>query len=264
MDYGPINAVFEDNAGGLDAYGSDLPTMPCNYDEGSWTAADEEMETDLGYPVIYNGLSSLNGHGVSTSIALNATAFGGMFEHCYANDNARPKEYDWVWRATEDTEIQMAEQHKLFICLAKDTSPAYTSADGRRYALASFLLTFDLATSVFGEQYTTGSNFEVLPETQLVPTNPVISLPTDISGLMTSSGVYAREYQSCYLRGNWVGKCAIVVNPDYFNSHAFPFSSYHHTLQINGSDVFDGGSVSANGGDPPTTMSPLEAVIAFQ
>ena len=261
--YGTINAVLEDNAGGLSSYAGDIPTMPCNYSESDWVAADQEMEQDLGLPVIYNGLSSLNGQNVSTSIALNSSAFGGMFEHCYANKPGKPKDWDWVWRATENTEIQMAQQHKLFMCLGKDTAPAASSADGRTYAYASFMLTYDLGSSVVGEEYTTSASFDVVPESELVALNPLIQTPTDISGLLVGS-VYAREYASCYIAGNPAGPCAFVVNPDYYNSHPFPFSKYHHTLQMNGGGILDGGTVTPAGPAPPTTLPPLGSAIAFQ
>lgn len=263
---GRIDAFFEDNAGGLDMYGtSDFSAMPCDYNDSSWLAADGEMEQDFGYPVIYNGLGGLNGEDVSTSIALNSTTLGGMYEHCYAQTDTKPKTFDWNWRATENTEIKMAQAHKLFFCMGRDpTPPSYAAAiDGRRYVYASFMLTYDLGSSVLWDTYASQDGFNVLPETQLVAKNPLVSTPSDISGLLTSSGMYAREYGACYIKGVSVGSCAFVVNPDYYYGHTFPYTKYHHSLTMSGGGILEGGTISASGSAPPTTLPALGSAIVF-
>lgn len=262
--YGHIDAIFEDNAGGLDEYGtSSFSGMPCFYND-SYRLADEKiMETGLGKPVVYNALGGLNGQGVSTSITLNSSTIGGMFEHCYAQTDTKPKVFDWVWRATENTEIQMANERKLFFCMTADRRDAASATDGRQYVYASFLLTYDIGSSILWSGHTSSSGFNVAPETQLVALNPIVPTPSDISGLKTASGLYGREYGACYLKGLPLGPCAFVVNPDYYNSHAFPYVKYHHSLVLSGGAILDGGSVSVSGSAPPAAVPPLGSSIAF-
>lgn len=263
--YGHIDAMFEDNAGGLNEYGtSSFSGLPCNYNDATRITDDQNMEQGLGHAVIYNGLGGLNGEGVSQSIALNKTTLGGTFEHCYAQIDYKPKTFDWNWRATEDTEIQMAQQNKLFFCMPKDVTSATSSADGRQYVYASLLLTYNVNSTVLWSTYTSTSGVTVDPESELVALNPKVATPSDISGLLTPGGVYAREYGACYIKGVSVGGCAFVVNSDYYNARTFPYTNYHHSLVMHGGAILDGGTITADGPAPSATIQKLESAIVFQ
>ena len=257
-----FDAVFEDDAGTLSSYG--FTTLPCNYTDSQWLTGNAALNAAAPFPVIFNGLSSLNGHGVSQSTQLLSAAntIGGNFEHCYSDDTA-PKQTSWMWVATENTELQTAAAHKTFECQLRDTSAAASNTDPRLYAMASFLLTYDPSTSVIWEGFATTSGFHVMPENQLVVENPVQATPGDISGLQTSSGVYGRQYQDCYIAGNFVGPCAIAVNPDPNAQHAFPYPQYTHSLVISGSGIMDGGTVSTSGPAAPMYLPPLGSAIVF-
>jgi len=159
----------------------------------------------------------------------------------------------------------MGEADKLFFCRNMDTEGAKTAATGPRiYSYASFLLTYHLKSSVYADSYETPDNFEELPEIELVPTGPVQSVPTDISGLEQTGGSYARQFSDCYLAGNYVGPCAVVVNPNK-NTVPWPYpaSEYTHTLVVSGQDIYDGGTISTTGPPPPSTMPVLTADIVF-
>jgi len=273
---GTFDAIYEDNAGPLSEYGPTYfkPGYPCNYSDASWVSNDAGLEGSLPLPVIFNGLSGLNpygGYGISLSTGLfqNASTMGGVYEHCYTQDSSsEPKEFGNLWQAVENTEISVAQQARDFVCNPTDRyAPAGSSRqiDERLYSYASFLLTYDVNTSTLWDKYPTGaSGFPVNPESQLVVLNPLIATPSDISGLKQSTGVYAREYGACYIGGVWQGPCAIVVNSDYYSSHAFPYSKYHHTAVITGGSILDGGSMSAKGSSPPSSVGSVEGVIAFQ
>lgn len=256
---GHFSAIFEDDANDL-AY---IASQPCNVDAKEWREATIAAQRNVGRPVVYNGLSLFDGHGVSKSIALNASAVGGMMEECYASSPTTPKVGDWQWAATEDTEIQMARARKYFFCYGNDTSPAESSTDNRLYVYASYLLTYDPHTSVLWEYYRTPSGFHVMPETQFVPLNPVRRTVRRASDLRNRDGVYVREYKNCYLAGRKAGKCAVVVNPDAVE-HRISLRGFTHVLSLNGSGVVDGGTATLAGSSMPQSLPPLSAAIAVR
>jgi hypothetical protein len=101
-----------------------------------------------------------------------------------------------------------------------------------------------------------------MPESQLVALDPVKQI-TRVSQLHANEGVYMREYRNCFIDGRAVGACAAAVNPDD-DSHALPLGKYHRTLQLNGSGVFDGGTIRIVNVRPPASLPPRGAVIAFK
>jgi hypothetical protein len=227
------------------------------------------MNATLGQTVIYNGLGTL-ADGVTKpppSIALNPSVSGGMLEGCYNNvgpTNPLPKKA--VWQNFENSELTMAAQRKIFVCRGLSSTPAQLVYDQRLYQYASFLLSYDPASSVISEKFATPSNLEVEPESGLVALNPLIVSPADISGLATSTYTYGRQYANCYLNGQAIGSCAAVVNADESkNAHPFPWPGvYSHTLVLNGAGVLDGGTAKINGPAPGPNIAGTSAIIAIQ
>jgi hypothetical protein len=257
-----FDAVFDDEPD--DWYA--LSAMPCNYVASTWTNAYMNEMKVLGHPVIYNGLGSfrLSNFSVSPTIQFNAAAIGGMAEGCYSAWWSPQIAYGGYWRAYENTEIKMAHDGKLFLCYSNNLASASTAVATRIYTYASFLLTYDLRTSLIWEYFGTASGYTVEPESELVALSPTVATPSTVSGLQTSTGAYGRRYNACYIAATPVGACAVVVNPDRTYSHAFPYTGYHHTLLLSGGGILDGGTISASGPAPPSSLAPLTAVIAFQ
>jgi hypothetical protein len=262
-----FDAMFEDNAGPLteaQAFGSFSPGLPCNYSDSAWIAAGQAFDQASAVPVILNGIQAFNGSSLSQSLQLlqSTNAIGGNFEHCYSDNNA-PKSYGSVWQMTENTELAVGAQKKLFECMLRNTGDGASSVDTRLYAYASFLLTYDPQSSVYWEEFGTSSGLHVFPEQQLVALNPVSATPSDVSSLQVQGGAYGREYGQCYIAGAFVGPCAVAVNPDQNFSKPFPYPQYTHTLVLSGAGVLDGGSMAANGAAPPTYLQPEQAAIVF-
>lgn len=253
-----FDAVFADEAVGA-AYAQQTP---CGFSFDRWLGAETQLFRTLGYPVVYNGLNDFYNHGVAREIALNRSAAGGMMEECYAQLSADHRVGGWEWWATEQTEIAMAHDRKYFFCYGRDLTPAEQAYDSRMYTYASFLLTYDPHTTLLWEYYKTPSGGHVMPESQLVALNPVKHV-TRVAQLRSSGGVYVREYRKCYLAGRFVGACAAVVNPDS-STHDLGLRGYRRTLVLQGSGIFDGGSVSIVRRPPPEDVPPLGAVIAFK
>jgi hypothetical protein len=256
---GHVDAFEADDAD--DVYGAHA--LPCGYTGASWLSSSIAEDASVGAPIVYNNLGLFGRDQVSPGIGLNASAIGGLMENCYSEWGTPPLLGDGYWRSIENTEIQMAAQHKYLFCYAMSNT-AGASAIGRRlYVYASFLLSYDVNTSVLFEDYVTNpSAFWVYPESGLVALNPLVSPPATIAALQVSPNVYARQYASCYLRGSYVGPCAAVVNSDSTSSHPFPFAQYHHTLSLAGGGILDGGTVATNG-PAPSTLAALTGVVVF-
>ncbi len=259
-----FDGLFEDNAGtmtGPPAYSA----FPCNYSDSAWIAGLQSLSQAASSPAIFNGLSGLNGHDPSVTLSLlqETNVSGGTFEHCYTDD-ATAKAAAWFWQATENTEIKAEQTQKPFYCLERNSADAASSIDARLYAYASFLLTYDPATSTMWETFTSsGTNFQVFTEAGLVAMSPIVAAPAQVSSLQTNSGAFGREYARCYLAGNFVGPCAVAVNSDPQNTYPFPYPQYGHTLVLSGEGVLDGGTIAANGPAPANYMPPLSSAIVF-
>ncbi len=262
-----FNYVFEDKADDI----SKTSASPCNFDQNDWTNASNQLDSYVPQNIIYNSLShtGVDPYGnpmTAPSIALNATSAGGESEDCYvrADGTLRTKVQ---WQATELTEIEMAQQAKLFVCNSTYVTPGAQAIADRLYLYASYLLTYDPNTTLIEMQFTTFSGLSVFPETELVAKQPVIAEPSSPSGLLQSGGAYGRQYKQCYVLGVYVGPCAAVVNSNAQGQQAVPFpwpSTYHHTLFISGGGVLDGGAIYTTGGAPPATLPSSTGVIAFQ
>ena len=265
MASGHYDSVFEDGAGTLtaDAPYTPFSAMPCGYSDASWLSAQESLDQAVPIPVYINGLDALYNGGPSQALQVlnSSNTAGGDFEGCYT-DNSTALYAGWVWAAVENSEIQVNEKYRRFLCQERNGASASSSIGPRIYALASFLLTYNPTTSILWEEFSTPSGFHVEPESKLVALQPKIATPSSITGLKLSGGTYGREYEQCTLGGSSVGSCAVVVNSDSA-SHPFPYSSYHHTLVLSGGGILDGGTVSSGGGAPPSTMAAKTAVIAF-
>ncbi len=262
MSWGHFDYVFMDDAN--DIYGFHGKT-PCGYDARQWLSSTHSLIAAMPFRVIYSGLVSSNG--VSRSIQLNDVSSGAAAEYCFLNRNnygTSPKNRLPLWLVDEEAELAMAKQHKSFLCYTNNTTDSTNAHDLRMFAYASFLLTYDPQTSVLWEYFATPSHFHVQPETTLVAKQPLLAMPSDVSGLLTSTGVYAREYGACYVGGSLVGPCAAVVNPDATVSRAFPYRTYHHSLVLRGGSVLNGGTIDVGGPAPDSVLPPLGSAIVFQ
>ena len=277
MTHGQFAAIFDDTA----ASTGQISTLPCGFDQRRWIAAHVALIDGLGYPVLFNGLGDgqLVARGKRgpeadydpspvAGLAAAHKAIGGSFEDCYVSpdpDNGYGKTAASYWRQTENTELSMARRGKYFVCNERVERTAMDGAfDMRTYAAASVLLTYDLESTVVRQQFLTPSWFNLGPEVEIVPLDPVLRSPTSVDALRTRGGAYAREYRRCYIAGAPVGPCAAVVNPDAHASHPFPFKTYAHTLTLDGGGIIDGGTIGISGPPPPASLGPLSATIAFQ
>jgi hypothetical protein len=257
--------IFQDSANSI----HNDSAVPCGYTETSWTAASNANDIALGQSIIYNGLGTL-GDGWNKpppAILINPTTDGGMLEGCYGNidpNNPLPKKS--VWTNFETTELKMSTIAKQFVCRGLSKPPAQSAIAQRVYMYASYLLTYSLSTSIMSEKFSTTSHMSVFPEETLVALNPLKPSPASVADLKTSQWTYGRQYAACYLWGQPIGSCAVVINADdAAYSHSFPWPGvYTHTLVLQGSGLLDGGTASVTGPPPPAMVPGTSAVIAIQ
>jgi hypothetical protein len=254
---------------------------PCNnsahtgFDDSEWAHATAQMyasfEQRTGLAILANALytpSPNGGHRISPGIAIAPFVWGEMTEECYADTDGsgvNPGPGESMWVAQENAEIAIMATGKNWFCSGDYENGTNSAAaiPERMYQLASFLLTYKPGQAYLKQPWVTGSNFRQNKETHLVALDPVMPQPTDVSNLMTSSGLYAREYGACYISGVLAGPCVAIVNPSKSAALARGYAGYTHTLAVTGTDPFDGGTIRTDGPSAPTLLPPVSAYILF-
>jgi hypothetical protein len=257
---GHIDAFFYDDIDTL--YG--VSPLPCDPPASSWDSLIVSFIETSQHPVVFNGFAM---NADSAGLIALSSVLGGMVEGCYGDASSATAPYTTgsEWIRNENLQLAAAAAQKLFFCYNTPTSDAASSIGLRQYIDASFLLTYAPSSSVLWEYFSTASGLHVFPESEVVPTSPLVSTPGSVSNLQAAGGAYVREYGNCYVDGQSVGACAAVVNPSSGGSVPFPSLSrtYGHTMAISGYGVLDGGSVSAAGPGPPATIPPETGWIVF-
>ncbi len=145
---GHFDAVWEDDAGALLAFAPYTPfsALPCNYTNAEWIAGGLALNLVTSVPIMFNGLSGLDGHGLSLSTALLAgpNTIGGIYEGCYSS-SAQPKMNGWLWVTIENTELYTTRLGKTFSCFQVNENPGELA--GRRADLCIRLLSTDVRSA---------------------------------------------------------------------------------------------------------------------
>ena len=258
---GHYDAIFDDSADSV----HNTSALPCGFDQTRWTEASNLLNANLGQPIVYNGLGTLVPpyNKPPVAIMLNPTTLGGELEGCYESTTTQIP-IRTVWNNYETTELTMSTEQKPFVCRGITTLPPNIPL--RMYMYASFLLTYDPASSMISEKFSTPSNLGVFPEDTFVALNPVIPTPASIASLQTAQWTFGRQYGACYLGGQSVGTCAVVVNADGPRQlHPFPWPGmYQHTLALSGAGVLDGGTATVSSVPPSAQVRGTSAIIAIQ
>ena len=90
----------------------------------------------------------------------------------------------------------------------------------------------------------------VFPENSIYPSVPLESMLTGATDIQVASGVYRREFSSCYNAGTAIGPCAAIVNSNASTvvvSSSWLHQSYGHVVEMIGADIPSGGTVSLTG-----------------
>jgi len=271
LQNGPIDFFFADDSGGVYVgadgtqmtgwfYGFNAPAVEITTD-AQFIPANEAMLAAAAKPVIVNGVTpytlqpSYDGTWLD---APNVTAQN--YEGCYADGSGVAGDGSGNrWVNQSNSILQVFQHHVYAICMMYATpTPA-----NRVYDVASFWMTYDPKLSV-AAPYTVqplSDGYTVVPEFDIVPTQPLKTATTDVSVLQAPGGAYVREFAACYQGGSPIGPCAAVVNP-HASAAPMPALAGHYTtsLVLDTVSEYSGGKASWTG-SVPSSLAPLSAAV---
>lgn len=258
QEYGSnYDAVFSDDTGAMGGI-----SLPCGWSQSTYQSAVNSVDASLKVPMFINALGAASNPVNQVGYTNASNVIGAMCEICLSANNGSS---DYVqtgtyWQGIENAAIQMVEKHKIFWDYARAIGYPQSELGLRTYVYASFLLTYDPSYSMLQEALKSSHGFSVMPETGLVPEDPVTTAST-VTGYQRSGGAYMREFGACYYRGVNKGRCAVVVNPTG-STITVPTTAYSHSIVLSGAGVLDGGTVSFSG-SRPSSLAPSQAAILF-
>jgi hypothetical protein len=253
---GHYDAVFSDDTGAMGGI-----SLPCNWSNSAYQSAVNAVDASLKVPVFVNTLGAAANPVDQVGYASASNVIGAMCEICFAAYNSSGVDYPQTgsfWQGIEDAAIDLVNEHKIFWDYARAIGNPSSETSLRNYIYASFLLTYSPSYSMLQEAFKSAYAFPVMPETGFVPLNPTTTAST-VTGYLTSTGAYMRQYGACYYRGSYKGKCAVVVNPGS-STVSIPTTAYTHSLGLVGGGVLDGGYVTFTN-SRPSSLGPAQGVI---
>jgi hypothetical protein len=245
--HGNYDAVFTDDTNAMGG----IP-LPCNYSISPYISAINRINTALRVPIFFSAFGATASPPSQVPLLAPANVIGGMCEICYAGwkrTSSGPVDYPHLggrWYGIAQAEIQTVALHKIYWVYARAVGNPTLETGLRKFIYASFLLTYDYRYAMLQVAFKTPHGFPIMPETGLVPMNPLTTASTP-AGYKRSTGAYMREFANCYFHGVSVGKCAVAVNPNSYTVNV-PSAGYTHSMVLSGSGVLDGGTVSFKGG----------------
>lgn len=252
-----MDALFTDDVGAM----SGIP-LPCNWSLSSYVAATNRVTQSLVKPTFVNTINA--GDPQDQVGYVKATnAIGAMCEICFAGYNRKlGKDVVTIgtrWGQLQNAAIAVVNLHKIFWDYPRPVGYANWEIPLRKYIYATFLLTYSPQYSMYQVAFKTNSGFPIMPETGVVPMNPVTTAST-VSGYYRPGGAYMREFGACYYLAVYKSKCAVVVNPGS-TTVTVPTTAYAHSLNLVGSGVLDGGYVTFTGGRVSSLPSGTGAIL---
>jgi hypothetical protein len=207
-------------------------------------------------PTIANGY--MNGNPVQEEEYVGASNVAGIFgESCFAGHTNLYTGQHWIDMA--NALVYTTTHHLVAICGGRGDFADNRAQ--RMYWLGSWWLTYDPTYSVALEIMSSTGGVYLFAEETIVPFNPIQTATTSITQLRRSTGVYAREFAGCYLKGSSWDACAAIVNPTSSTLSIPPLSKpYHWTLTLDNNNLYNGGATSLTH-SVPTTLAPGTAVV---
>jgi hypothetical protein len=266
-----LDYVFADDSGGAltGGDGTQLTGLLYNFNapaaeirtDDAFIAAEKAVLASSARPVFVNGATPYTMMPSYGGTFLKAPNVAGQnFEGCYGDysglivDDASkgPR-----WSNISNALIAVNGYGSTALCMnVWSATPA-----NRLYYLASWWMAYDPVHSVVVPQAPTGDGYTVLPEYDIVPTQPRATATSTIASLRASGGAYVREFAACYQAGSPIGPCAAVVNP---GSSSAPMpalaSRYTTSLALDDRSSYTGGKASWTG-SVPASLAPYSAAV---
>ncbi len=201
----------------------------------------------------FNSLN-FDGQQISVSIQLlNATNrfMGGVCEGCaISNGRVLSSNYSSILNTMNAINATSA----AFILHSTDSAPSGSSTQ-----IFERLVTTGLVWLGYSEGHTIAwpdledatTNLAAWPEDLLYPSSPVQSMVSGANDLQVTSGVWRREFTTCYQASVPFGRCAAIVNSTgsaVVLRQSWFSQSYGHIVVLVGGDKPSGGTANVAGG----------------
>jgi len=161
---------------------------------------------------------------------------------------------------------------KAFLLISRGTWPA-----GSATQILQRLATTGVTWLGYSEGHTivwpnlegSTNNLAIWPEDLIYPSSPIQTMVSGATDLQVASGVYRREFRTCYQAGLAFGRCAVGVNATsgaITVQSAWLTQSYAHIITLRGGDELSGGVASVRGAifAPHTTLASGAALLLAQ
>ena len=224
-----------------------------------------------------NAMYHLNGspmrffyQGSSFNNPLDVSAFstsnrfvGLTCEGCIANSvgSVRPNMYAKVL----DSMAAVDASSGAYVLISHGSSPAGSAAQILQRLVTTGIVWLGYSeghTIVWPDLEDNTANLAVWPEDLIYPSAPLESMVRGATDLEVASGVYRREFASCYQGGLVIGPCATIVNATSSAltiRSAWLSQSYRHAVTLSGGDVLSGGVANIAGSSFTPNSSAVEA-----
>ena len=127
-----------------------------------------------------------------------------------------------------------------------------TASAGSATQVLQRLVTIGVAWLAYSEGHTiVHANLEsntnglaVWPEDLIYPSHPLQTMRLGASDIQVASGVWRREFTTCYQKGVFFGRCAAIVNASGSSvvvKGSWFSQTYKHVVSLSGGDVLSGG-----------------------
>ncbi len=179
----------------------------------------------------------------------------------------------WTQRANLAAWITRANAILTYHSRGKFVVEEDADASGVMFQIASHWIVYDPLYSIefLAErnpaQRSAGTNDMTFPEESIVPADPRIATPSsnDVTTFESVSGLFVREYASCYENGVAIGYCAAVVNATGSPLAIAGLSQrYSRVLVRNASATWAAGGVPAWSSEVPATIGADAGLILAQ
>ncbi len=199
---------------------------------------------------VFNGLNFTSGQPNDLSILRDSTNFfGAVCEGCVvSNGTLRPTMYASTLNAI--AQVNAIPNDSTVLLSTSEAAPGSAAQiEERKVGLGITWLGYTAGHFVAWPAFeATSQSLNVFPEYSLYPTAPIQTMTAaGATSIQVASGVYRREFRTCYNAGVAIGPCAAIVNSTGGNvvvKSTWLHQTYLHSLAMTGGDIPSGGKIA--------------------
>ena len=197
---------------------------------------------------VYNGLGFTRGRPNDLDVLKSSTHFiGAVCEGCVVSGGAlRPSMYASVLNAMAEINA-IPNANIILMSNGKTAEGSSQQIDARNLTTGIIWLGYSYGhTIVWPNLEEDSQNLSIFPEDSIYPSSPIQTMSSGASDVQVTSGVYRREFRSCYNAGVYIGPCATIVNSTDASrvvNSSWLSQTYGHVIQLIGGDIPSGGHI---------------------